>query len=115
MAAKIYGAFSLTGGGENALDTIDGNELFNDDAAIVFTNNGTYRYIVDITSGAAENSPEVIMPDNNAGTKRWILVSNPFDVEKADLSIDDDMVRKTTISTDAPTGGSDGDIWMVYE
>ena len=98
MAAKIYGAFSLIGGGVNSLDNIDGANLVNDDAAIVFTSSGTYRYIVDITSGAAESSPDVIAPDNNAGDKRWLLVSNPFGTTKSDVGLAD--VPNTDFSTD---------------
>jgi len=76
MAAKIYGLFSLTGGGANALDSIDGYSLENGDGAIVFTSGDTYIYTLDSTSGASESSPDVITPDNNPDSKRWLLVSS---------------------------------------
>lgn len=71
--ANIYGATSLTGGGAEALDVIDGTDLANGDVAMVVTTSETYHYTLDATSGAAENSPYIISPDTNAGTKRWIL------------------------------------------
>ena len=70
---KIYFATTLTGGGTNALDQIDGSDLVDLDAAIVVTLDKTYIYSLDDDSGAAESSPDVIKPDLNAGTKRWIL------------------------------------------
>jgi len=73
MATNIYGANELIGGATGALDAIDGAALNDSDAAIVVTAGNTYHYLLDDTSGAAESSPDVIAPDINAGTKRWIL------------------------------------------
>jgi len=73
MAKNIYWAYVLTGGGDGALDKIDGSILNDLDAAIVVTLAARYVYSLDDDSGAAESSPEVISPDDNAGTKRWIL------------------------------------------
>ncbi len=75
MANKFYGAVALIGGGAGALDLIDGALLVDGDAATVQTDGTTYFYHLDATSGAAESSPDVIIPDTNAGTKRWILQS----------------------------------------
>lgn len=75
MADYIYyPAIALTGGGDDALDGYDGGELNDKDVAIVVTATAFYHYILDDDSGAAESSPDVIKPDDNAGTKRWILV-----------------------------------------
>jgi len=75
MAIKFHGATALTGGGSDALDALDGDELSDGDAAFVVTSNYVYIYVVDADSAAAEDSPEIIAPDTNAGDKRWIRVS----------------------------------------
>lgn len=71
--ANLYGAIALTGGGTGALDKLDGDILADTDAALVVTVAGFYIYFLDTDSGLDENSPYVISPDSNAGTKRWIL------------------------------------------
>ncbi len=73
MANNFYGAISLTGGGVGALDTIDGAVLNDLDAAFVQILGKVYFYTLDDDSAAAEDSPNVISPDANAGTKRWVL------------------------------------------
>ena len=74
MAKNNYLAYALTGGATGALDAIDGTALADQDMAFVSVKGGfTYHYILNATSGAAESSPDVISPDANAGTKRWIL------------------------------------------
>lgn len=72
--ADIYGATALTGGGATALDSIDGADLSDGDAATVITDAGVYWYHLNATSAATENSPFRIAPDSNAGDKRWHLV-----------------------------------------
>lgn len=64
---------ALTGGGDGALDAIDGADLIDGEAAFVVSNGLQYIYYLDADSGAAEDSPNVIAPDSNAGDKRWIL------------------------------------------
>ena len=73
MATKTYTKYVLTGGGTGALDAIDGDVLANDYRAIVITDDNAYHYILDATSGETEDGFNVIAPDSNAGTKRWIL------------------------------------------
>ncbi len=73
MANNFYGAIALTGGGTGALDKIDGDDLADLDAAFVQVLGTFYAYTLDDDSGAAEDSPNVISPDANAGTKRWLL------------------------------------------
>ena len=72
----FYLCLNLIGGGLGALDKLDGSVLNDKDGAIVITESGTYTYFLDNDSGAAENSPFVISPNNNAGNKRWILKSS---------------------------------------
>jgi|GEM_PF-3569951 len=69
------GATSLTGGGDGAVDAIDGVTLYDGDILIAVTSSGTYFYILDDDSAAVESSPDVISPDTNAGDKRWVLES----------------------------------------
>ncbi len=73
LATKVYGAIVLIGGGNGALDLIDGTALVESDAAIVISDGSTYFYRLDATSAAAESSPDIIEPDANGGDKRWIL------------------------------------------
>jgi hypothetical protein len=76
MTNYIYSAVTLNGGSEGALDSIDGADLTQSDAAIVFTPTGTYIYTLDDSTGGTESLPNLITPDNNPGNKRWVLVSN---------------------------------------
>ena len=72
---NLYGFIALTGGGQGALDKIDGADLDDQDFAMGVVSGVVHQYWLDIDSGAAENSPYVIAPDTNAGDKRWILAS----------------------------------------
>jgi len=101
MANYVYGAIALTGGGFGALDGIDGADLNDQDAAIVFTATTSYMYTLDENSGASESSPDVIAPDANPGDKRWILLykrSDDIDVDTTDfdgiLTSAEDSVQK---------------------
>jgi len=71
--SNFYGATSLVGGGAGALDNIDGAGLSDGDGAVVITDSTAYFYHLDATSGQEESSPDIIAPDSNPGTKRWIL------------------------------------------
>lgn len=74
MAHNFYWCSVLTGGGEGALDAIDGGNLADKDAARVnVAGDAVYDYILDADSGLAESPPDIIAPDVNAGDKRWIL------------------------------------------
>lgn len=72
--SKYWPATDLTGGGFGALDNIDGALLVDGDAALVIVPGGkVYFYSLDANSGAAESSPNIIAPDLNPGTKRWLI------------------------------------------
>ena len=77
--SNFYGATSLIGGGDGALDAIDGNgvvdgsPLSNGDGAVVITNSLAYFYHLDAMHGGLESFPDIIAMDNNAGDKRWVL------------------------------------------
>lgn len=66
-------ATALTGGAVGSLDAIDGDTLAEADGALVVIDGTTYTYYLDASSGAGESSPDIIAPDSNPGTKRWIL------------------------------------------
>ena len=73
---KAYFCTALTGGGDGALDSIDGATLNNQDAAVVIISSNFYIYFCDADVGGAESSPDVIAPDTNPGTVRWKLTTN---------------------------------------
>ncbi len=85
---NFYGATALTGGGTGALDKLDGDDLSDKDGALVILATGIHLYILDDDSGAGENSPDIIAPDTNPGTKRWIRVDMNYfagDIEMASI------------------------------
>ena len=107
MANYIYGAVALIGGGTGSLDSIDGTDLAENDAAIVFTDSATYIYTLDESSGGSESSPDLIEPDANSGNKRWILVSARASESSLDVSAfggildaNDDDVQKAMDTID---------------
>ena len=72
MATTVYKRTALTGGGANALDSIDGNDLLDGDFAYTMVGTTLYIHELDDDSGLAESSPGIIAPDSNPGNKRWI-------------------------------------------
>ena len=70
---KVYGFTELSGGGTNAMDLVDGDLLADGDVAIVSVGGVIYHYYLNASSSESENSPFVISPDTNPGTKRWLL------------------------------------------
>lgn len=76
-SSKTYTKSALTGGTSGALDSIDGSSLSDGDRAIVFTSTYYYIYYLDSDNAGTESSPNIISPDSNAGTKRWVLISDP--------------------------------------
>jgi hypothetical protein len=77
----FYPYIGLTGGADGALDSLDGSLLKDGDAAfVVITSSRTcYIYTLDEDSNAIEDGVNVIAPDSNAGTKRWLRTSSPTD------------------------------------
>lgn len=72
----VYKRTVLTGGTSDALDGIDGNNLFGGELAFVHTAAKLlYTYQLNATSGQSESSPDIIAPDSNAGAKRWELLT----------------------------------------
>jgi len=94
---------ALTGGGSDALDGIDGAQLAEGDAAIIVRSGGDiFFHYLNATSGAAENSPQVVAPDINAGNKRWELVTVTQQQEISDALTVDGL----TVEQDAKVKGA---------
>lgn len=73
MGNATYAASALTGGGTGALDKIPSAGLVNTDLVIVqVLGDAVYHYEYIASSAAAESSPNIIKPDDNAGNGRWI-------------------------------------------
>lgn len=75
MAVTVYKKTALTGGAAGSLDGIDGAGLLDADMAFVTVAGVIYEYILDDDDGGIESSPSRIIPDANAGNKRWLLQS----------------------------------------
>lgn len=114
--SNFYGATSLIGGGTGALDSIDGVALAEDDAAIVITDGNSYLYHLNATSAVAEDSPNVISPDANAGDKRWILLTDLLitDATGAELT---ELTGGGETSLHVHAGGNDpeGDVPVLVD
>ena len=76
--ANIYGGIDLIGGGTGAIDKINGSVLNDKDIFVTIKDGIFYSHWLDDDSGAGENSPLIISPDLNAGTKRWLLAGGVF-------------------------------------
>ncbi len=98
-----YKFTALTGGGAGALDTQDGNVLIDGDIAIVMESGNIYFYELDADSGAAENSPNVITPDTNAGDKRWLLTK----VHSSEAYMRSDVAAQGGIGADESSSSVD--------
>ena len=86
-----YNATSHIGGTTSSLDSVDGQNLFDGDNAIVFKASGqTDLYQLDADSGLTEDSVyyRVISPDSNAGNKRWLKVGTSGRILVPDSTVD---------------------------
>jgi len=71
---RMYGRTALTGG-TNSVDNIPFAALNDNDLCIVITNTSLlYHYRFEASSTAAESLPDVIMPQSEPETGRWLLV-----------------------------------------
>jgi len=89
-AHAIYGDYwcsAINGGTTGAMDAINGNKLNDGDSCTVKTSTAAYFYHLNATSGAAESAPNIISPDSNPGTKRWLLLY----IRARDPATDDDV------------------------
>ena len=73
MSKVIYRKTARTGGGADAADGIDGNTLVDGSVVEVWESNRVLFYPVDLTGGAVENDPHVLVPDANPGTINLVL------------------------------------------
>ena len=70
---KLYYCSQLTGSGAGALAAIDGDGLYDRSIGFTLENNIFHVHILDEDSGLPQDVPNVIIPNTNAGDKRWIL------------------------------------------
>ena len=92
-------ANTLTGGGDGALDSFDGDTLTNGDPSVTVdaTAMRVFFHRLNATSGEDHNPPKVVEPATNPGDKRWeligsVLMSTPEDTGYwiADIRLDAD-------------------------
>ena len=75
MARVGVVCYGLTGGTTGTLDSINSADLTSNSIAFTVTATALYCHRYDETSSAAESSPDVIMPDDLAGSGRWLLLA----------------------------------------
>ena len=51
----------------------DRNALYKKKKTIIARTDSFSSYVLDVDSGLAESSPDVLLPDGETGDKRWIL------------------------------------------
>ncbi len=79
MTVTYYPAKGLIGGGADDIDNVDGNDLNDGDIFLTEKDGVSYRHQVDADGNVAEQSPSVIRPDTNPGTK--IVTHNPDSID----------------------------------
>jgi len=72
MAITVYKRAAKTGGAVSALDGIDGTGLLDGDFAFVMDGSAITPYLLDADSSGTDDGENIIAPDLNAGTKRWL-------------------------------------------
>ena len=81
-AANFYPCRGIDGDTSGTLDHIDGTGLLDNDVAFVVAQDDAsfgdifMVYVLDADSNETEVIPFIVSPENNAGTKRWILVAS---------------------------------------
>ena len=78
MSNNWYPASDFTGGTDGCLDFIDGDELNNDDRAILISDGEINFYILNSSSSKTADDFLYIVPVTNPGTKMWERVDNLF-------------------------------------
>jgi hypothetical protein len=101
MPINFYPRLSLTGGVAGSLDNLDGADLADLDIAMVGQGTNAKFYILDDDLAAGEASPGIIVPDDNPGTKCWVLL-NPW-IAKLESALDANSVNITNIDIDSGT------------
>ena len=102
-AYNSYWATVTHGGTTGAMDAINGNLLNDGDKCEVKTSSGVSFYHLNATSGVSESIPNIIAPDSNPGTKRWLLSSSDnkyyINAAAADQGANTDRSIKNLVDT----------------
>lgn len=69
----LYFRTGLLGGSAGNLDNISGDSLADSDVSLTYESGEVQFHYLDEDSGATENSPSIISPDDSPGNKRWRL------------------------------------------
>jgi hypothetical protein len=80
----------------------DGERLFADDL------NGNFQYVEGITAGFEPAFVKKTAFNKDFGTEAGTVT------EGSDARLAADRTRKVTISSSAPSGGADGDVWLRF-
>ena len=73
---QFFGATSKIGGTDGDIDNIAGGSVVAADGCVLIDTDETAGlYTLSAASGATESSPSIIKPDDDAGTKRWLLTT----------------------------------------
>lgn len=113
MATTAYKRTLLTGGTSDALDSVDGDALNPGDFAFVFVDGVEYIYkYKDYGSTQSESSPDIIVPDLNAGDFGWQLQENG---ENTRAIYEDVTFYLATTGEDLTGDGSSSSPWYSLE
>ena len=75
MAFQIFRRLTITGGGGDAINGIDGATLEGNELVLYVDSTGNCCiYWLDASSGATDVYPDIVSPLVNAGSKRWKIL-----------------------------------------
>ena len=70
---------------------------------------------MDLSLSKIARKEHIINKLNDDGTGKLLFDGNPVADWNNIVNKPDDRIRKTTFSTDDPSGGSNGDMWIKYQ
>lgn len=98
MTTQMFGRINLVGGTES-VDNIPYDNLNDEDLCIVINSSKElYYYRFNSSSNAAEDSPNIITPDDQTGNGRWELISSNI-LEKSRMTAIGGFAVKLTNKT----------------
>ena len=105
MATQMFGRTQLIGG-TKSVDNLPYANLNDGDLCIVINSSKElYYYRFNASSGDAENSPDLIEPDDQAGNGRWELITSSVSQKAQMTSIGGFAVKLTNKTGSASVAG----------